>query len=230
MKKKKFYWESKNKALSRIMHSNAGMISINWFFQGILGMDKTERVFKIFIELLSIIIMTLILNNLFNLIFAIIMSFITIHSLNWLLNAHFYDAVGRFFSLCEMSEAKMVDYLNSVKDRAERNKSIMGILVIGGITRGKKIGPTSDLDIRFVRNKGFINGIRASMFSFNERVKAFYQKFPLDLYTYDNLTSLDKLRKDEAPIIVLDPDNVLKKKYKERGYSLLEEWKMRGQQ
>jgi len=34
--------------------------------------------------------------------------------------------------------------------------------------------------------------------------------------------SLDKLRRDERPIIVYDPKEILKEKYQERGYDLLE--------
>ncbi len=219
--KKKFAWNPKNKVLYNMMASSLGVTVINWVLQDILGMDTSERWFKVSLD----IVLTLILIPFFLFFFtfwpAMLLALVLAHTINWLFNGHFFDAVGRFHSLCKMTLGKMIAYLQEIELRAKRRNSLLCILVIGGITRGQKIRNTSDVDIRFVRKKGFWNGLAANFGGMNERTRALFAKFPLDLYVYDDTKSLDRLRKDEKPIIVYDPNKVLREKYKKRGYTML---------
>jgi len=219
--KKKFAWNPKSKVLYDIMASAPGVIGVNWAFQDILGMDTSERWFKIGLDIALTLILIPFLLFFFTFWPAVLFALVLAHTISWLFNGHFFDTVGRFHSLCKMTLGKMTVYLQGIELRASTRNSLLSILVIGGITRGQGIRDTSDVDIRFVRKKGFWNGLAANFWGMSERTRALFAKFPLDLYVYDDMKSLDRLREDEKPIIVYDPNGMLREKYKERGYMML---------
>ena len=91
------------------------------------------------------------------------------------------------------------------------------------MTRGGVVRSDSDIDIRYVRERGMANAVRANLFSLREKIRALFLRMPLDSYICDELTSLDRLREDERPIILYDPHGVLKEKYQNRGYDLVDD-------
>jgi hypothetical protein len=191
-------------------------------------MDRAERDFKIFLDIFFTTILSITLANWFAFPSSIIISFLIAHTFNWLFNGHIF-VIGRFVGFTSNSPERILIYTLRLQARIQEKKYLKGGIVIGNVVRGGEVRTNSDVDIRIVRRKGFLNGILASFFGTMERTKAFFSKFPLDLYIHDDLSSLDKLRTDEQPFIVFDPDDVLNTQYQERGYSLLEEWKICGQ-
>jgi hypothetical protein len=205
------------------MTSPVGVVSINWVFQGILGMDPTERNFKIFLDFLFAGLFALILSRFLNPVHSIILGLISAHTFNWLFNGHLF-VIGRFLGFTSNRPEFILQYMTGVQHRIQNADFLLGGIIIGKIARGGGISSTSDVDIRLVRRKGFLNGIKASYLTTSERSRALLNKFPLDLYTHDKLESLNRLNPDEKPIIVFDPDGVFKEKYRNRGYSLLQDW------
>jgi len=222
-KNKKFYWQPRNPWLNNLMNSAVGILSINWVFQGILGMDPTERNFKIFLDLLLAGLFAVILSQFINPICSISCGLIAAHTINWLFNGHLF-VIGRFIGFTSNQPESILQYMNDVQRRIQNADFLLGGIIIGKIARGGGISSTSDVDIRLVRRKGFLNGLKASYWSLNERSRALFNKFPLDLYTHDNLETLNRLNPDEKPIIVFDPDGAFKEKYEHRGFSFLKDW------
>ena len=84
----------------------------------------------------------------------------------------------------------------------------------GSLSRGifKK---TTDLDIRFLMLSGVLNGVGASNFAFVERIRALLHRFPLDLYAFTLTELLDKMRRDEIPVVFYDQNGLIRESYKE---------------
>jgi predicted nucleotidyltransferase len=170
----------------------------SWIFQGILGMDRTEKTFKIFLEIFLFIPIFLGFIFYFNFYISIITSFIISHSINWILFGEKFVWMKNF-GLIQTDLNKYYEYIERVKIKASHEKSILLVAACGSIARNE-LKETSDLDIRIVRKKGFLNGFRACIFIMKERFWAFLNKFPLDILLLDDETHF--LKNDEPRSIV----------------------------
>ena len=170
----------------------------SWLFQGILYMDKTEKAFKFFFDMLLFIILALFLNLYLNSFPALCIALLLSHTFNWIFNGQIF-VLMKNLKLIRTDIKDFNQYITNLKKKAENEKSIYIISLIGSLSRDE-LKETSDLDIRIIRKKGFINGIGACMFTMTERSKAFFNKFPLDIYVGDNLKFLKKV--DEQSIII----------------------------
>lgn len=177
------------------------IIGINWFFQSILYMDRTERAYKLFLELIFALLTFVIISPLTPLWLAIVISLVNGHSLNWLLNGHLFGLL-KTFEYGEIDPQKLNGYISGFKKRLSEEKSIDEALCYGSLARGE-MNNHSDLDVRVIRKKGFVNGIRSCNFVFFERSRALFLKFPLDIYVLDDSSGLSLLRDDEVPIRLL---------------------------
>jgi L-malate glycosyltransferase len=205
-----FFWNlSKTTAYSKNIKLLILPLS-SWFFQGLLYMDKTERNFKIILDLAVFVILVLSFNMFLNLFLAIIFSLISAHSINWIFN-------GQIFVLLKNLDFIKIDpdifemYTKEINKRISDQPSISAAAIYGSFSRDE-LKITSDLDIRIIRKSGFINGIYACIFVLKERTHAFFSKFPLDIYLLDNDKNLTKLS-ETTPVIILDRDDILKKFY-----------------
>ena len=222
-KKKTYAWMPKSELLRSLMTSWAGVVCINWVFQAILGMDRAERVFKISFDLILTILASAALSlTRLPLWLAVALGFITAHTINWLLNSPFWCEM-RYLGITHNPPSKILTYTRFLAEVAQGRTFLLGVIVIGNMTRGGVVRSDSDIDIRYVREKGVANAVRANLFSLRERTRAFFLKMPLDSYICDELKSLDRLREDERPIILYDPHGVLKEKYQNRGYDLVDD-------
>jgi predicted nucleotidyltransferase len=177
------------------------VIGINWSFQSLLYMDRTERVFKLSLDVLFISMIFFIANLFIPFWLAIPVSFIVGHSLNWLLNGHLFGLL-KTFEYGEIDSLQLNNYMADFRKRLSGENSIAQVLCFGSLSRGE-INNHSDLDVRVIRKKGFINGIKSCNFVFFERCRALFLGFPLDIYVLDDTSGLSGLRDDEIPIQLL---------------------------
>lgn len=215
--KKKFARNPKSKVLYSMMASTPGVIVINWLFQGMLGMDRTELFFHVLLDAVIFSILAFVLSLFVNPWVAVILSIFIAHSINWMFNTHFW-VMGRYVGISETTEERILKYLSQVQKDTRKKSCLSGVIVFGNMTRGGKIQCSSDVDIRFISKPGVMNRLKTNVFGFSEKIRAFFQRFPLDLYILDSIKPLDKLREDEVPIVLFDPEGILKGKYKLRGY------------
>lgn len=177
------------------------IIGINWFFQSILYMDRTEKGFKLLLEVLFILATFLVVHPFIAFWPAIVIALLGGHSLNWLFNGHLFGLL-KTFKYGEIDSLKLDSYLAGFKERLSKEKSISQALCFGSLARGE-MNDHSDLDVRVIRKKGFVNGIRSCNFVFLERCRALFLGFPLDIYVLDDSSGLSDLRGDEVPIRLL---------------------------
>lgn len=219
-KKKTFAWQPKNKLLYNLMSSWPGVIIINWVFQGLLGMDPSERIFKIGLDMVLTPLLTVPLSNVLELWLAVLIGFAIAHTINWIFNGHLF-VIGRFVGFTKTAPQKIWKYMMGIEERVRHKPFLSGVIVLGAVTRGENVRETSDVDIRFVRERGLRNALLANCYGMYEKTRALFHRFPLDLYVYDSFDSLDRLREDEQPIILYDPKGILKQRYKKRGFQSL---------
>jgi len=220
-KKKNYAWMPGNALLRDLMASPVGVLAINWTFQGILGMGRTDRWFKVGLDVALTLVLTPILTSFARVGVAVACSFLLAHTLSWLLNTHFF-VIGRFVGFTTTPTDKICSYARGIASRSQRCPALLGVAVYGAVARGRGVRATSDVDMRFIRRPGWLNALRAAWFTFAERARAFFAAFPLDVYLLDDLRPLGRLREDERPILLHDPDGVLEQYYAAKGYEWLE--------
>ncbi|WP_048055124.1 hypothetical protein [Thermococcus onnurineus] len=176
------------------------IIGINWTFQGILYMDKTEKMFKILFDLILMAVFWPIISIKFYPAISLVFAFILAHTFNWLFNSNLFGLFKTFGNIRTPKE-KFEEYIKKLQQKLENEPSIVWAGVYGSLVRGE-FKETSDLDVRLIRKPGFINGVRACIFVMKERTWATFNRFPLDIYVFDNFKSLFKLK--EEPIILRD--------------------------
>jgi len=156
-------------------------------------MDRTEKVFKLTLEVLFTAMLVLLGIN-------IVPSIIISHTLNWIVNGHIF-VVFKNLKLIKTPKEKFDAYIERLRKEVENEPSIIWAGIYGSLVRGE-FKETSDLDIRLIRKPGFINGVRACIFAMKERTWAMFNRFPLDIYVGDSFEFLEKMNKNEKPLAI----------------------------
>ncbi|KAF5055558.1 hypothetical protein DSECCO2_376460 [anaerobic digester metagenome] len=167
----------------------------SWLFQGILYMDLTERYFKVLLDIILFLICFFVLKFYLTSLLALLISIMFAHTFNWIFNGQIFVLLKNL-KLIKTDVNHFFIYLDNFKERIENEDSLSISFTIGSLSRDE-IKEGSDLDIRVIRKKGFINGIRACCFIMLERTKALLNKFPLDIYVGDSSKFLEKVEKNE---------------------------------
>lgn len=148
---------------------------------------------------------------------GILVSALAVHTLFWLFNGNFWALMQ--FSVPSRSGLDATDtlgYLKGLQSRAEAHPSIEGLALFGSVSRGTW-HEFSDLDVRYVRRRGLMNLLRASMLVMRERAYAVMQRQPLDVFLADGPDFLAKMRKDECPVFLVKRGTRLSERFPENG-------------
>lgn len=100
-----------------------------------------------------------------------------------------------------------------MQTRMAKYESITGVMVYGSLSRGVW-HDKSDLDTRIIHKKGIINSFIAYLIVHSERIRAVFNKQPLDMYMADSVEFLNLMRDDEFPIFLKIGDERLVQRYK----------------
>jgi len=174
-----------------------------WIFQGMLYMNWRETVIKILLDLLILLI-------LFYCGINIIVAFIIAHTLNFAFNGQLF-AMFTHQGATNVSPESFLNNTLKMAGRIKKTNYIDAAIAYGSLSRGcyKK---TSDIDVRFIPKKG--KWWRTALFAVKERIIAFINGYPLDLYVFDSEILIKKMRSDELPIILYENEEVVQHIYK----------------
>jgi len=188
---------------------------INWFFQGILFMDKTEKMCKILFSFFLTISLYFLVKKMWAIstIKVFFLSFIVAHSLNLIFNGDVFFLLKNL-NLVNKKPEEYFNYAWYLKEKTMKEKWVLCAAIYGSASRGK-LTSSSDLDIRIVRKSGLRNAVNACKFVMQERTIAFFKKFPLDIFILDDVNNLKSFARDNIPIILHDPQQILRKIYRE---------------
>ena len=190
-----------NKGDSFPKHFRGVVLTIsNWVFQGLLYMDRTERSFKIALDVIGITTGTVILHFWQISLTSLLLVFCITHTLNWLFNCQLF-ALLKNLGLKTTHREEFTAIIDRMVQEARKEHGIERILMYGSSARGTAT-EKSDIDLRIVRYPGARNAIRSCQFALKFRVIAVLSKIPLDLYVFDGLESLRKMDPNETPQVV----------------------------
>jgi len=177
-------------------------------------MNWIERAHRLLIEFLLIAFLFLTAYRYIGNFKALFFSGVLAHTLSALLNGHIFAMCNHdlfWFGLYK-NKNKFMAYIDGIDRRFKRNnpKCLMGIIFFGSLARGV-YRETSDLDIRFIADDGLWNAFRASHFVFLERLRAFFARFPIDIYM---VSTEEEVRKkidagNEPPVFIYKKGNKL---------------------
>jgi hypothetical protein len=196
-----YYGVSHASLLRPFLRSPIIALGVHWIFQGIVYMDRTERWFKIGIEVVFFglgLVFALVAK--LHIVWSALAALLIAHTLNFVLNGQIW-VVMKHFGLVKHSRQEFESYLSRLSSRVRDTTSVSRAIVYGSLTRGEW-SPTSDLDIRLIREPRLLNGLSACWFALRERAWAFFQRFPLNIYVLDDLGRLEDMRADEKPFLI----------------------------
>ena len=188
------------------------LVSASWTFRGtVFYMDRTEKAFAIVLEILTFLALGVALIRFTGFYTGLFLAFVITHTLHWLFNGQVF-LLFKNLGFTRIEREQFIKYAKALQQRITKQRFLSAAAIFGSLSRGK-LKETSDLDVHIIRRSGVVNGLKACIFTLLERARAFLNGFPLDVYTLDDLRNLSKLRSDEPPIILYDPDEKLVKKY-----------------
>ena len=216
-KKKKFGWTPNNELLLRLMQSKVSILTINWVFQGMRGMQSKELSFRFGLETTLIILLhILVFSNYFEAAASVLVSIFVAHTLNWLLNTHLWVCV-RYFPIYRRNPEVLKSYLNSTEIQINNIRWIDSAVCIGSIgDKGDVSSWRTDIDLRLIFEPGIFNYFRMNFYLIYLRTIALFTIIPLDLYAYNDISYLKNFKKDEGLMLLKDTANKIVKLYPEK--------------
>jgi hypothetical protein len=174
---------------------------VHWTFQGITYMDPLERWFKIgFDAIFTLVFAELSFNSQLPPAVVWFLAWLMAHTSNFFLNSQIW-VVLKHYGFVNTSREKFGQYASELSERIKHRSCIEYAALYGSIACNQW-KPSSDLDVRLVHKRGFINGFSGCLFVFTERLRALFYHFPLDIYLLDGYQSLTLKKVKEQPIII----------------------------
>jgi hypothetical protein len=204
MKKKKLPGWIQSVHLAGLLQSVPGVLLSYWLFQGMLYMDSRERIFKIVVDILLMVLF-------WSFGVPLLMAIILAHTVNMLINGHCFAMLSHM-GVGATEPAEFIGYVERLHGRIQRQRFLFGAAVYGSLSKNI-FRATSDIDIRVFPGKGFLCWLKAVFWVFTERFRALINSFPLDLYAFDFDIIDAKMKADEPPIIFFDPQGDIAGKY-----------------
>jgi predicted nucleotidyltransferase len=158
-------------------------------------MDRTERAFKISLELCLaawayVLASRVPIQRRHRLGLALLIA----HTANLLANGHLRAAMkwhGHSYDPDVRDRS-----ITAIARRLARLGSVQDVFIYGSLSRGD-FGPSSDLDLRVLRTPGAMNGIAACGAVAAERFRAMVTGVPLDIFVWDSPSRAQSMRQDE---------------------------------
>ncbi len=188
----------------------------NWVHQALSYMDKGELIFRLVLEMGLAVFFYFgvrILGPDITVYAGLLIAFISAHTVNWLFNGNFWALY--LFAIphsTNRGKAATEKYLDAMARRLRMSRCIGGLALYGSAARGTWHSK-SDLDIRVIREEGFLNLLCANVLVMRERIIAFLMRQPADLFLADGVEFLRKMREDEQPIFLIKKNSALEREY-----------------
>jgi len=190
-----------------------------WIVQGMLFMNNVEIIHRIFIEILFFISIFIVLLNV-DMNQRIILSIVIAHTFSFVFNGHLYAMMTHdlfWFGLYKKKN-KFLEYVDNMYKRLNsyQPEYVEGVVFFGSLARGI-FREASDLDVRFIAKKGFMNGFKSSHLVFKERLRAFFYGFPIDAYMFRTEKEVREKMDlvNEYPVCMLSTSSSLGKMFPE---------------
>jgi predicted nucleotidyltransferase len=182
-------------------------IAIGWLSHAIHSTDFSEKLFRIVIELLMMILC-------FNLVMSkgmfdsdilrsAVLTIIICHTIMWMLDGNFWVyMLDSFYWIKNPGINRIISYVRLCRRSFQVADLCNAILIYGSMCRGE-FHERSDLDLRIIRRNDTWLGILCLPVALFLRIVSFFIILPVDLQVADSYKFIDhQMRKDEFPIVV----------------------------
>jgi len=181
-------------------------IPVGWVLQAIHSTDRSERYFRIIIELFTLLVIYSILEDIQdsnNYKSTFISAVLINHTITWFITGNFWVyMLDSFLWVKNPGIIRIIEFIQKVKLLFVATKSVDAILIYGSMCRGQ-LHIRSDLDLRVLKTPGLLNGFVALSVGYLIRAYSFFIRMPVDLEVVDSMEFIRKqMRKDERPIDV----------------------------
>lgn len=187
-----------------------------WTIQGILYMNWTERLHRWALEIVFFLCAYVGFTQFVPFPHILIVSLITAHTISIILNGHLFAMCAHdlyWFSLYR-DRKRFFRYVENLRERLNRRapEYTCGVVFFGSLSRGI-FQDSSDLDVRFISEDGFLNALRTAHLTFLERLHALLSGFPMDAYMFRNGAEIGKKMdvENEVPVYLYKHGQKLKK-------------------
>ena len=192
-----------------ILNSPVLVLLRYWLVQGVLYMNRVERLHRIFLEIVLIVMLAGLLGLAGSGVWNWVVAFLIGHTVCGIFNGHPFAVLvhdAGVHSVCYYRDRdRFMAYVEDMQARLERRRPdyLAGALIFGSIVRGV-FRPTSDLDVRYIPMPGFLNALRTAHHVFLERFRATLRGFPMDIYMFmDVRETAAKMNVSAEPPVVL---------------------------
>ena len=177
----------------------------SFILQGMLYANWRDNVIKIAID----VIITFLLSFLMPWWLALLIA----HIINYCING---QAICVFYHIKagNMTAQAFYDGTVQMQERLLQDGCMAAAISYGSLSKGRWHN-SSDIDIRFIPQKGELNFWKACFVGLRERTIAFFKAYPLDMYIFSMQHSYNVMAKDEMPIVFKDVNNEAPKFYSE---------------
>jgi len=194
--------KKKYKSCGSILNHPAATVASYFVFQGMRYMTIGERSFKLALTLV------------FSLPFIafgcdLLVSMLIAHGLNFLINGQIPVLMRYVVSDVGLTRRKVESALQKISSTA-RYWGVKDVLVFGSFSRFQ-MKSSSDLDLRMYHRPDPLSSVLAYCYAVYLRIWANWNFVPIDLYCFTDPVFLDRMRKDEAPALLLDSEEMQQK-------------------
>jgi len=178
-----------------------------WLFQGMGYMNWLERLHRLTLEFFFATLVWVLLSQMISGIWCIFWTLFIAHTASMVFNGHLFALFKHdlyWFGFYKHWE-DFANYIVKIQLRLNHRPcaGLNRAEIYGSLTRGR-FSDSSDLDLRFIAAPGFKNGWLVAHRVFEERLRAFFKGFPMDIYMFhseDELARKMDLSR-EKPIVI----------------------------
>ena len=168
-------------------------------FQGVLYMDPAERRIRLALEAAAMAVLGVPTYAVFG-VWAVVAVAGMVHIAHAFVNGHWYGLVKTFGGM-DVSPASADAVRRWVAEAAARSPGVAVVLEYGSHVRGVAHA-SSDLDLRVGRHPGWRAAWQAYRFTWHVRWRSLGQRFPMDIYVFDDPSPGYRMAADETPRVL----------------------------
>jgi hypothetical protein len=184
---------------SLVLRTLPGKILSHWTFQGLLGMDRSEALFKVGFNSALIALAACAVPRRLSILRRLTIGVIVGQTVGLIVDAQL-PVVAKWHGGARRHPDALRERLDRLAGRLLQRRSVLAVIAFGSASRGE-LHLGSDIDVRILRRAGLRSAIESCGWVALERMRATVDWIPLDIFVWDDVDHLESIRADEPPLL-----------------------------